>query len=370
MLRFTPAALGGGIRRLVPSAASSAAASIAVPRSSKPSRIGGGDSVPAVSASAAKTKGKDSSATLSALLPRKLIKRGTATSTLTAKPTPTSVFDVNRALILANLGANAKDRSIRGGVDPLIAPLVDLINGNPNYCTLSSCSGRISLFHRIQSDSAAANKIHMKRGAGKGFLFVSHDPIGASVSTTAKKLVALAANAPEIPLTPSGKKKGNQTIDADGDVFEVLQFKFEPTILHVMCRTMEDAHRLLVVATQSGHRQAGIVVSRAGKRVGTKAEKRQREEAKKSGTLAPVAPFASDEWKISVQMSSKVCFDAPLYDSRGGGWVVGGFDKAATSKGGEAAALICIKRLLTVGDSLFIENGRRRDRFAKLFREL
>lgn len=272
------------------------------------------------------------------------------------KDTPT-VFDTNRTMIQANLAANSKDKSIRGGVDPLIAPLVDLVNTHPNYCTLSSCSGRISLFHRVQSvpgSAADKSKAHMKRGAGKGFLYVSHDPIGAkNLSKSVKEVLKQTAQLPEH--NPKSTK----------DIYEVLQLKFEPTILHVMCRTMEDAHKLLAAANESGHRQSGIAISRCGKRVGTKAERRQLEEAKKAGKVVP-EPFVSDEWKISVQMSTKVCFDAPLYDSRGGGWIVGGFEKGAASP---AAATQALSRLLTVGDSMFAENARRRDLLTKLFRK-
>lgn len=265
-----------------------------------------------------------------------------------------TVFDINRAMIQANLIANSKDKSIRGGVDPLIAPLVDLVNAHPNYCTLSSCSGRIALFHRVQyvpGSDADKSKVPMKRGAGKGFLYVSHEPIGAKgLPKCVKEVIKQTAQLPEHPVTSAG-------------IYEVIQLKFEPTTLHVMCRTMEDAYKLLTAATQSGHRQSGIVISRSGRRVGTKDEKKQLEEAKKAGQVVPES-FVSDQWKISVQMSSKVCFDAPLYDSRGGGWIVGGFGKGAAP----AAATQTLSKLFAVGDSMFVENARRRELLTELFR--
>lgn len=112
-----------------------------------------------------------------------------------------------------------KDKSKKGGVDDNILRLVNLINKHPNYYTTSSCSGRIVLISK---------KSDMKSDAK--WLFVSHDAIDFM------------------------------------DIWKVLDdlpsydvwFRFEPMILHVRCKEIEDAEDLVKKARELGFKRSGI----------------------------------------------------------------------------------------------------------------
>ena len=105
------------------------------------------------------------------------------------------------------------DRSKKGSIDEKIIPLLEKINAKPDHYTTSSCSGRILMM-----------KYGEKKNQAK-WLFSSHDPI--------QKL-------------PAFKEKG------------VLWLKVDPMILHVCCRSLEDADRLLRLARKM-FRRAGII---------------------------------------------------------------------------------------------------------------
>jgi len=62
----------------------------------------------------------------------------TLKTTNTSTSTSTSTNTINHKLLM--------DKSPKGSVDEGIRSLVDLINAHPSYATLSSCSGRITLF--------------------------------------------------------------------------------------------------------------------------------------------------------------------------------------------------------------------------------
>ncbi|XP_043431229.1 tRNA wybutosine-synthesizing protein 3 homolog isoform X3 [Prionailurus bengalensis] len=99
-------------------------------------------------------------------------------------------------------GLSKADLSRKGSVDEDVVELVQLLNEREQYFTTSSCAGRIILLDGI---------------------------------------VAL--------------KKAN------GDAI----LKFEPLILHVQCRQLQDAQILHSVAIDSGFRNSGITVGKRGK---------------------------------------------------------------------------------------------------------
>jgi len=107
----------------------------------------------------------------------------------------------------------SRDRSRKGSIDDAIKQLLHRINAKPEFYTTSSCSGRILMM-----------KYGEKKNQAK-WLFSSHDPI--------QKL-------------PAFKEKG------------VLWLKVDPMILHVCCRSLEDADRLLRLARKM-FRRAGII---------------------------------------------------------------------------------------------------------------
>ena len=114
---------------------------------------------------------------------------------------------------------NRIDKSIKKSIDKEIKLLVDLINNLNDYYTTSSCSGRILLINK-KTDKKKDIK----------FVFVEH------------------------------KKTNFKTIkeslqDTSGNIW----LRQESIILHVCCRNMEAAKKLLKIARDSGIKRAGII---------------------------------------------------------------------------------------------------------------
>lgn len=118
-----------------------------------------------------------------------------------------------------------KDKSSKKSYDEKILDLCWKINNLKNYYTTSSCAGRAVIM---------LDKNKKQKGV---FLFVSHEL-----------------------LTFSRLKKTINNIK----IKKPVKFKQEPCILHVACRSFNDASVLLKKAQLSGFKRAGIIAS--GKR--------------------------------------------------------------------------------------------------------
>ncbi|TWW73358.1 tRNA wybutosine-synthesizing protein 3 -like protein [Takifugu flavidus] len=121
------------------------------------------------------------------------------------------------------------DLSKKGSVDEDISHLVSLINSRERFFTTSSCSGRIILIDRVSGISDIQKQ-------NCHWLFVSHQ-----------------------------KCKPDDLISAlersNGDAV----FKFEPFVLHVQCRQLDDAQMMHSVAINAGFRNSGLTVGKLGK---------------------------------------------------------------------------------------------------------
>lgn len=111
------------------------------------------------------------------------------------------------------------DKSKKGEIDDGIKAVVDIINSKSNYYTTSSCSGRIIL---IQKKSTKKYDCE--------WILVSHNKIKFD---DVKKAL----------LKPLDYK---------------VWFRQEPMILHVACKTLEDARDFLKLARQV-YKRAGII---------------------------------------------------------------------------------------------------------------
>ncbi|XP_060686654.1 tRNA wybutosine-synthesizing protein 3 homolog [Hemiscyllium ocellatum] len=120
------------------------------------------------------------------------------------------------------------DRSRAGGVDPEIRALVDTLNRSERFSTTSSCAGRVLLL--AGSDQTKVQKQNCL------WLFVTHQ-----------------------------KCRKEDVIAGLLKAEDNAVFKFEPFVLHVQCRTLEDAQLLHSVAINSGFRNSGITVGKKGK---------------------------------------------------------------------------------------------------------
>lgn len=113
------------------------------------------------------------------------------------------------------------DKSSKNSWDNRIAKLCEKINLFGNYYTTSSCSGRVVLI--IDQD---------KKGKDL-FVSVYHDLFNFDVL----------------------KKDLNQALNEK----KKIKFKLEPCILHIVCKTLEDAKGLLNKAKLSGWKKSGII---------------------------------------------------------------------------------------------------------------
>jgi len=119
-----------------------------------------------------------------------------------------------------------QDKSHKNFWDERISKLCNKINSFENYYTTSSCSGRVILM------------IDQDKKEGDLFVFVSHEKI---FFEELKENLNLAL-------------KNNKKI----------KFKLEPCILHVACKTLEDAGELYNRAKIAGWKKSGIVGMKNG----------------------------------------------------------------------------------------------------------
>ncbi|XP_023574038.1 tRNA wybutosine-synthesizing protein 3 homolog isoform X3 [Octodon degus] len=123
------------------------------------------------------------------------------------------------------------DLSRKGSVDEDVVDLVRLLNAREQFFTTSSCAGRILLL------DGGINGFEVQK-QNCCWLLVTHKPcVKEDVMAALKK--------------------------ASGDAV----LKFEPLVLHVQCRQLQDAQLLHAVAVDSGFRNSGITVGKKGKTI-------------------------------------------------------------------------------------------------------
>ena len=115
------------------------------------------------------------------------------------------------------------DKSNIGEIDKPILKLVNLINSKQEFYTTSSCAGRITLLKDME-----------KKQEGL-FLFRTHDKI--NFSELKKELIKAR----------SYKK--------------LIYFKQEPAIIHIACKNLENAQKLIDNAKFVGFKKSGIIAS-------------------------------------------------------------------------------------------------------------
>ncbi|XP_038154702.1 tRNA wybutosine-synthesizing protein 3 homolog [Cyprinodon tularosa] len=121
------------------------------------------------------------------------------------------------------------DLSRKGSVDEDIRSVVSLLNGCEQFFTTSSCSGRIIVI----DGAACSGDVHKQDCV---WLLVSHQKCSSE-----DVMCALSRSSRDAVL------------------------KFEPFVLHVRCRRLEDAQLVHSAAVNSGFRNSGITVGRTGK---------------------------------------------------------------------------------------------------------
>jgi tRNA wybutosine-synthesizing protein 3 len=104
-----------------------------------------------------------------------------------------------------------------GDLDQDLKPLLDAINSLPDCYTTSSCSGRIVLFQNLGGKS-------LDKTVGKWHRKVQPDDVFRLI----------------------------QPMDG------VVNFIYEPPILHIMARTLEKAAVILILSREAGFKRTGI----------------------------------------------------------------------------------------------------------------
>ncbi len=133
---------------------------------------------------------------------------------------------MNRSFDRQKAAASARrDNSKKGSVDKRMLSVVGLLNGSNDFYTTSSCSGRIMLL------VPGRDKRETK------WLFVSHDTISGMQQQQLRDILAAAA------------KKSKKEV----------WLRQEAMILHVCCRSLDAAKRLLQLSRDAGFRRAGII---------------------------------------------------------------------------------------------------------------
>ncbi|EPY31136.1 tRNA wybutosine-synthesizing protein 3 [Angomonas deanei] len=229
-----------------------------------------------------------------------------------------------RTQIVKDLKDNTNDKSLAGRVDPLVADLVEYVNTHfSQYVTSSSCSGRISLFHKGKSDicSPTPSDGQRKRGSfGRGTLFQSHDPLPnvrqCVQDDLLPTLVSFRAWRDTVVETPLLLQT------------EVLQLKFEPLILHILCEDVEAAAALLQCASEAAQTNSGIISCSKG---------------------------TAENRKITCCITSPVTVDVPLFSE--GKWILP--DSSFSDEVWHSLLTRCVEH----ANEMFKENEKRKLRF-------
>ncbi len=115
-----------------------------------------------------------------------------------------------------------RDRSNKGSIDSGVKDLVESINSFQNLFTTSSCSGRVAVVKKVSNKKKDLE-----------FLFCSHEKL-VDINPIKNKLMF---------------------DDRPGSVWLL----FQPTILHVCCKSIEDGEWLFSNARKAGYKRTGII---------------------------------------------------------------------------------------------------------------
>lgn len=147
-------------------------------------------------------------------------------------------FDQKKESILKEIAETNelnKDLSPKGTIDERCLPIISLINSHKDMVTLSSCSGRVSVFVEGIKDH---DQIGAKGNEGR-WIYVNHNP---NIDDWNKQF----------------EYKQNFDSFPESILTRFILYKFEPLILHVKCRDFQMATELYKTAMNCGFRESGI----------------------------------------------------------------------------------------------------------------
>lgn len=142
-----------------------------------------------------------------------------------------AIQEFNKKFELRKVNAlTRKDKSSKGKIDKKISSLINVINSCDCFYTTSSCSGRVVLIEET-------GKKHKN-----AVLWSCHSKI------TKQQLVSAIKEAMK-------KCKKSAT----------LVLKFEPCVVALIAKTLDDAARIVKIAKQIGWKRSGIAINKRGK---------------------------------------------------------------------------------------------------------
>jgi tRNA wybutosine-synthesizing protein 3 len=140
-----------------------------------------------------------------------------------------------------------KDKSKKGSIDKGMIPLVSIINSKSDFYTTSSCAGRIVLLEMRSKKKNECDWIFAKHGK------VTFNEVNSALNKFSMKNNDVKnINETKIHNSRTTAKKPNNAIK-----YEVW-LKQQPLILHVACRNLDAAKRLLETSRKL-FKKAGII---------------------------------------------------------------------------------------------------------------
>ena len=124
------------------------------------------------------------------------------------------------------------DHSKKGSYDVLIIDLINFINDQKEWCTTSSCSGRICV---LSNESSNDETSKMKNCV---WHLLSHEPVSCSEVLESLKSIQVST-----------------------------KLKFEGFVMHVRCMSLNHARLLHQAAVSSGFRNSGISLGKKGRNI-------------------------------------------------------------------------------------------------------
>jgi tRNA wybutosine-synthesizing protein 3 len=138
---------------------------------------------------------------------------------------------------------NKKDKSKKGSIDKDIVGLIKLINSKENYCTTSSCGGRIVLLEKYSRKKNETYWLLSKHSTVKTNEIIKTLNINENNSIIENKNSII--NDKNIKILKN---------DPNNEIW----FKQEPLILHIRCKDFNSARKLLIIARKM-YKRAGII---------------------------------------------------------------------------------------------------------------
>jgi len=176
----------------------------------------------------------------------------------------TSLFDKQKADCFSKI-----DLSRKGSIDLPIVEVIQYINNHKNYFSLSSCSGRIVVF----AEGVVA--VNQPPGVAVGDGEQSERVLEKEAGPLDDQLVGDRDSKFQIVKAGCDWIHVSHTLVDAEEVFSQIRaregrpgcvvIKFEPFILHVQCRDIDAAKLVHTAAVESGYRNSGITLGRAGK---------------------------------------------------------------------------------------------------------